>query len=179
MVNILYAKNGTFKMDLSSSVTISNSTVLDTAFASGTAITGVFKDISVEASNAEADIIQLCGVSSGGFQNAAMDVKPPGIVTISGKMVIPGDEVAEIEVFGAGTAAAGTHVTYRIGHATLIKVAFLINLDDTVDEVNYACGNAIVTKFGAPTLTGADGHWESDFELKCLPEDFIGPQFKN
>lgn len=178
MVVIFYAKNGTFKMDAAASISISATTVLDTAFASATAVTGIFKDLTAEATNAEVDIINLCG-TTGDYQNAAMDEKPPGLVTISGTLVVPGDEVATTEALGSGTAAGGTHTTYRIGKASLTKIAFLVNIDNSSEEVNWAGTNMIVTKFGSPKLSGADGHYEMDFEAKCLPTDFYGPQFKD
>lgn len=177
MVQILWAKNGTFKMDAAADVTLSATTVLDTAFASATAVTGQFKDLSVDAMNNDPDIIHLVGTTSD-FQNAEIDEKPPGLFTISGTLVLPGDEVMEAEALGSGSAAGGTHTTYRLGKASLTKVAFLINIDNSSEEVNFASTNSIVSKY-SPKLGGADGHWEVDFELKCLPRDFYGPQWKD
>lgn len=174
MVVVFYAKNGTFKIDAAADVSLSNSTVLDTAFASGTAVEGQFKDISVEVSNNDPDIIHLVGVSNS-YQNAAMEEKPPGLVEISGTLVLPGDELIEAELFGSATAAS-THSTYRMGQATLTQVAFLINADNGSEEVNFAGTNMICTEY-KPSLTGADGHFEVSLVLKCLPVDFYGPQF--
>jgi len=38
---------------------------------------------------------------------------------------------------------------------------------------NVAMINAIVTKMGDIKLTGADGHWEFDFEAVCLAKDYV------
>ena len=164
-------------MDAASSVTLSASTVLDTAFSSGTTVSGQFKDFSMTPGVGDADIIHLLGTTSS-FQNAEMEEKPAGLCEISGTIVVPGDEVMETEIFGSGTAAGGSHTTYRIGTVPSLKLAVLLNQDDGTDELNFAFTNAVLTEY-SPKFTGADGHLEASVTFKCLPRDFYGPQFKN
>lgn len=176
-VKIFFAKEATVKIDAAGDVSISNSTVLDTAFASAKTITGQFKNVSATLATADVDKIDLMGTTSS-YQNGEIEEKPAGIVEISGTIVIPGDEMMEGEIFGSGTAAGGTHTTYEPGLATRTKLALLINLDDGTDEVNYAGTNFFNTEYNV-NLTGADGHFEATVTFKCMARDFFGPQFKN
>jgi hypothetical protein len=177
MVNIFFTKEATLKVDAAGDVSISASTVLDTAFASSTAFTTQAKDVSIDTKPVTAAIIHLLGTTSS-FQNQEIEEKPPELVEISGTAVVPGDEVMELEIFGSGTSAGGTHTTYQIGKATTTKLAVLINADDGTDEVNYAGTNMLLIEY-SPKTTGADGHFEFSFKFTCLARDFYGPQFKD
>lgn len=177
MTKVFFAKEATIKIDAAADISISATTVLDTAFASATTISGQFKDLSVTSSVADVEKIDLLGTTSS-YQNAELEEKPAGLMEISGTIIIPGDELLESEVFGSGTAAGGTHTTYETGLATRTKVALLLNVDDGTDEVNWACTNAVITEYN-PSFTGADGHLEASVTFKCLPKDFFGPQFKD
>lgn len=181
MVKIWFPKNSVIKIDATGDVTISNSTVLDTAFASATEITEQHKGFSVNLPIGDVNKIDLMGVTSQDstdYQNAEVEELPAGMVEISGTIVLPGDELMESEIFGTGTAAGGTHTTYEPGQATRTKVAILLNLDDGTDEVSFAARNAYLTKYDI-SATGADGHFEVSVTFKCLPRDFFGPQFKD
>ena len=175
-VKVFFPKEGTIKIDAAADVTVSATTVLDTAFASATTITGQFKDFSATSPVADVDKIDLMGTTSG-FQNAELEEKPAPLGEFSGTIVIPGDELMSSEIFGAGTAAGGTRTTYQPGLATRTKVAVLFNADDGTDEVNWAITEAVITEFN-PSM-GSDGHLEASVTFKCLPRDFYGPQFKD
>lgn len=178
MVKVWVAPEAVIKMAPASSVTISASAVLDTEFAAATAVTGVMKDITVTEPQRDADKIDLLGTTSN-FQNAGLELKPANMVEVSGTAILPGDEVSEPFIFGStATAAGGTHTTYRGGQTNQSAVAVLINLDDGTDEMNYAGTNMRVTASDSK-VTGADGHWEVTWTLKCLPRDWYGPQFKD
>jgi len=177
MVTIFEAKRGTIKIDAAADITISASTVLDTAFASATAITGQVKSIDIDTGVPDVEPVDLIGTTSS-FQNMELEEKPAKIVTVSLTVVLPGDEVSESEIFGSGTAAGGTHTTYRTGLATRTKLAWMYNLDDGTDEVNFAGTNARLAEEWTLKHT-ADGHAEVTFKLKCKPTDFYGPQFKD
>ena len=58
-VKVFHAKEGTIKIDASGDVTLSSSTVIDTAFASATAITTQFKDFSIKCPVADVDKIDF------------------------------------------------------------------------------------------------------------------------
>jgi len=176
MTKIFFPKEGVIKIDAAADITISNSTVLDTAFASATTITGQFKDFNITTSTADVDKVDLLGTTSS-YQNAELQENPAGLTEYSGTIVIPGDELMESEVFGAGTAAGGTHTTYEPGLATRTKLAVLFNADDGTDEVNFAITNAVITEYN-PSLS-SDGHLEASVTFKCLPRDAFGPQFKD
>jgi len=177
MVNIFFAKEATVKIDATADVTISASTVLDTAFAAATAMTTQMKDVSIDGKMVTANMINLLGTTSS-FQNQEIEEVPPEMVEISGTLILPGDEVSEAELFGTGTAAGGTHTTYRMGKATVTKIAMLVNVDDGTDEVNFAGNLGIITEY-AVKATGADGHFEVSFKAAFLPVNFYGPQFKD
>ena len=177
MVKVFYAKETTIKVDSWQDVSISMDTVLDTAFSSATNVTAQFKDVSITLPSADVEKIDLLGVTDL-WQNATIEEKPNQMAEISGTLVLPGDELMESEVFGAGSAAGGTHTTYHAATATRQRVAVLVNLDDGTDEVNYAGGTMYVTEYN-PSITGADGHYEVSVTFKCLPAHFFGPQFKD
>ncbi len=105
---------------------------------------------------------------------------PAVLAEISANIVIPGDELMESEIFGAGTSAPAsstTHTTYQPGLATRTKVAILFNVDDGTDEVNFAATN--ITINAGDLSLNADGHLEGNVTFKALPRDWFGPQFKN
>jgi len=176
MTKVFFPKEGTIKMDAIASVSLTAATVLDTAFASATNVTGQFKDISINLPVGDVEKIDLIGTTTS-FQNAELEEKPAGLCEISGTIIIPGDELMESEIFGTGTSAGGTHTTYQTGLATRTKIAILLNADDGTDEVNFAVTNAVVTEYN-PSMS-SDGHLEASVTFKCLPKDAFGPQFKN
>ena len=177
MTNIFFAKEGTIKIDATGDVTLSASTVIDTAFASATVITGQFKDFSIKSPIGDVEKIDLIGTTSS-FQNAEIDEKPAPLAEMSGTIIVPGDELMEAEIFGTGTTAGSTHTTYQPGLATRTKLAVMLNVDDGSDEVNWGASNVFLTDW-SPKFTGADGHLEASVTFKCLPKDLYGPQFKN
>lgn len=177
-VNIWYAKEGVIKLDAAGTHTLSASTVLDTAGTSwtgATTVTGQFKDVSIKEPLGDVEKIDLMGTTSS-FQNAEIDELPAGMFEISGTCIVPGDELAEKEWMGAGTAAGGTHTTYQPGLATRTKVQMLLNLDDGTDEVSVAVDNAYLTT--SDMKMGASGHLEFNFTLKGLARDYY-KQFKD
>lgn len=176
MVKVFFPKEGTIKIDATGDISISNSTVLDSAFSGGTAITGQFKDFSMTSPIGDVNKIDLIGTTSS-YQNAELEETPAVLGEFSGTIVVPGDELMSSEVWGSGTAAGGTHTTYEPGLATRTKLAILFNVDDGTDEVNWAIRNAVVTEW-SPSM-GSDNHLEASVTFKCLPRDFFGPQFKD
>jgi formylmethanofuran dehydrogenase subunit A len=180
MVKIWFPKESTIKIDATGSITLSNTTVLSTAFTTATDITGQHKGFSINLPIADIEKIDLMGVTAQNgteYQNAEVEEKPAGLVEISGTIVVPGDELMEAEIFGAGTSAS-SYTTYEPGQANRTKVAILFNLDDGTDAVNFACRNAYLTEYNV-SATGADGHFEASVTFKCLPKDFFGPQYKD
>ena len=163
---------------LAASTTITTAAALDTFFSGGTAVEGVMKDITVTEPASDVEKIDLLGEDSDTFQNAEGEEKPFGMVEISGTAILPGDEVIETFIYPTGTAIGGTHTRYRPGQGTRKKPSFLLNLDDSTDEVNYAGENCWLTAKDVK-VTGADGHLEVTLTLKCLPRDWYGPEFKD
>lgn len=176
MTKIFFPKEATIKIDASADVTVSASTVLDTAFAASTAMTGQFKDISITMPVGTVTKVDIMGTTSS-FQNAELQEDPAGLCEVSGTLVLPGDEIMEAEIFGSGTAAGGTHTTYQTGKATRTKLAVMLNVDDGTDEVNFAIINARLTEW--TTKMGSDDHQEITVKFECLPKDAFGPQFKD
>lgn len=180
MVKVFFPKEATISIDATGDVTLSNSTVIQTAFASATTITGQFKDISLTLPVGDVDIINLLGVTAQdavNYQNAEIEEKPSGLLEVSGTIIIPGDELMEGEIFGAGTSAT-THTTYEPGQSTKTKVALMVLVDDGTDSVAWGFRNAYLTEYN-PSFTGADGHLEASVTFKCLPRDAFGPQFED
>lgn len=169
-VKIWYAKEGIFKIDLASNVSIDASGPIDADFGTGSAVAGVYKDLRITLSQPDVDQINLVGSDTAGFQNAELEEKPPVLTEMSGTLVLPGDEGVEEFFFDAGTVVAGGYTRYQPGKSSVRKLAFLINLTDGTDVVNIAMDNMVGTS-GEIRLTGADGHWETSYSGKCLARD--------
>ena len=154
-------------------ITVNTTQALDTQIATTAFETNV-KNLTIVEPEGAIDKIDLLGETSG-FQNAELDFKPFGLATISGTLILRGDEVLEATASGSGYDW-GTHTRHQAGDSTAGKTrvasAFLVNLDDSTDEVNLLLNNAWVTKMGDKRISGADGHWEQDFNAVCLPKDY-------
>lgn len=158
-------------------ITVAADSALDAQISSGDFESNC-KNVTIVEPEGAIDKIDLLGETSG-FQNAELDFKPFGLATISGTLVNPGDEVLETWMGGSGTeipSGTPTHTRYQVGDSTSgktrVAVAFLVNLDDGTDEVNILLNNAYLTKLGDRRISGADGHWEQDFEAVCLAKDY-------
>lgn len=177
MVKLFFGKEGTIKIDAAGDVSISNSTVLSTAFSSATTVTGQFKNLNISSLPlGDVNKIDLMGVTSS-FQNAEFEETPAVPAEFSASIIIPGDELMESEIFGSGTAASGTHTTYEPGLSARTKLAILFDAADGTDQVSYAATNVILTS--SDLTLNADGHLEGNVSFKALPRDFFGPQFKD
>jgi hypothetical protein len=167
---VFRARHTTMKIDEASDVTITTAAALDTFFGSATTLANV-KNVTIAIPEGAVDKIDLIGVDGNSFQNQDVDIKPYGMATLSGTLVHSGDEVLEVFAYGSGTAVAATHHRYRMGDGNRPEVAILTKLTDGTDIVNVALDNAYITKLGDAKLSGADGHWEQDFSITCLPRD--------
>jgi len=175
MGKIWQAREAVVKIDLASNVTIGTSAALDTFFSSGTAMQGDLKEVSISGSEGAVEQIDLIGEDTNSFQNADKDKKPFGMVELTGKLVLRGDETIETFAYGTSVAVNGTHTRYQPGIRQ--EVSVLINNDDATNEYSAVLDNADVTKMGDLALN-ADGHWERDFSITCLARDFY-EEFKD
>lgn len=153
------------------------------------------KDLSVEAPKGEVEKVDLLGVestttgvgvpSTGVFQNAIMDEKTWSNGKISGTLILTGHNdgaSATLPDFidlatGAGQAVSTTYHRHTFGDTTASQVrvltgAILLNLDNAVQQITVVL-NAPFVNIGEVKPTGADGHWEADFEAECLPKEFV------
>jgi hypothetical protein len=167
---VFRARQTLMKIDEASDVTITTSAALDTFYGSATTLANV-KNVTIAIPEGAVDKIDLIGVDGNSFQNQDVDIKPFGMATLSGTLVHGGDEVLEPFAYGSGTAIAATHHRYRLGDGNRPTVSILTKLTDGTDIVNVALDNAYITKLGDAKLSGADGHWEQDFNITCLPRD--------
>ena len=177
-VRIFFPKDATIKIDAAGTVTLSNSVNLATAGSSwsGAAVVeGQMKDITITLPVADVDKVDLIGTTSS-YQNAEIVEGTAPLCEVSGTIVIPGDELMEGEIFGAGTSSASGR-TYEAGLASRTKVQVLLDVDDGTDQVTFAIDNAYITQYD-PTMN-ADGNWEASVTFKCLPRDTFGPRFKD
>jgi len=176
MVKTWFARETVLRVK--AAVSVVTTSLLDTLVAT-TAIESNCKNVTITEPEGSIDKIDLLGETSG-FQNAELDFRPFGLARISGTLVQPGGEVLETFMSGSGAAVitgnGATHHRYQVGDSTSAKTrvaaAFLVNLDDGTYEVNILLNNAYLTKLGDRRISGADGHWEQDFEAVCLPKDY-------
>jgi len=121
------------------------------------------------------------GVTPGYWQNTMMQIGVPTNWKASGTAVFVGDEqFAHILGLGTSQAVAGTPASTRYGIGTLttgttISQTLVGGLraiyNNASEEVTVMMTNVVITKMGPIKPTGADGHFEMDFEAECLPRD--------
>jgi hypothetical protein len=165
-------------------LTINTSTTVITAIASGTAFSGLIKDVSVTPPEGSVEVVNFLGEDAAGFQNASFEEKAFSGASIKGTMVLDSIEYIEPLFGGAGTqVATNTYTRYQYGTSasgkTRVKVGAIgLALDNGTKVVGVLLNNVMLTKLGDIKMTGADGHWERDFEGMCLAADYY-EDFKN
>jgi len=161
-----------------SDVTIDTSDTLYNAIDSATSnfqFEGLLKNVTISEPEGAADKVDLLGVDANNFQNAELDLKPYGVATISGTLVHQSQYAANAlleEWTGSATTVSTSYHRYQVGNGSRTPCTIVVQLSDDTYEVNIALDNAIITKLGDRKISGADGHWEQDFEAVCLPRDF-------
>ena len=121
------------------------------------------------------------GPTPGYFQNAMMYQKTVSNWKVSGTAIFTGDEqFAHILGLGTSQAVTGTPATtrYAIGdYASTGAIshnlvgAIRAIYDNGTESAAVVLTNVFITKPGNIKPTGADGHFEFDFEGECLPKD--------
>ena len=184
MADVWHARHCTLKIVDADSLTIDDSTDLATAFDNATSVTtftAFAKDVTITEPEGAIDKIDLLGttaVNNTSFQNAVLDKKPYGLARLTATLILDGDEVLETFAYGDGTSISDTHTRYQATDANRSAVAVLVSLVDGTDQINIVLDNAYIIDLGDRRLSGADGHWEQEVEIVCLPKDFY-IEYKN
>lgn len=121
------------------------------------------------------------GATPGYWQNMMMHQNAPTNWKVSGTAILTGDKQFS-HVLGLGTsqAIAGDPAGTRYSIGTLTSGTTVAqNLlggiraiyNNASEEVTVMLTNIVITKIGTLKPTGADGHFEFDFEGECLPKD--------
>lgn len=185
MVIIFKARHGTIKVE--DDITIDALGNLEADFVTSTVEANV-KNITITTPDLTIDKIDCIGestavVGSEVFQNQYIDEKSTGMATCTGTVILDGDENNWwLEATGATAiaVASNTYSRYQVGSSTSGKTrtgtsAILLHLDDAESSparCNIVFNSGKFTKIGDVKTTGADGHWEYDFEFKCKTGDF-------
>lgn len=119
------------------------------------------------------------GVVAGNFQNQAIQETAVGMAMISGTQVLNGNEQFEdVLALGSGQSITGGYTRYKVGSfessgaSTRSTIgSFRLYLNNGSEETSVVLSNVYV-KLGEIKPTGADGHYERDFELMCKASDF-------
>ncbi len=128
--------------------------------------------------------------ATGTFQHQALAEKSWTEAKVTGTAVFSHDELGsttpdgnsfEVMFSNSGLDVADippfTRYTYGdmvTGGKLRILVGNLIFVfNNGVGISNVAMANVVVTKMGDIKATGADGHWEFDFEAVCLAKDYV------
>ena len=174
MAKVWRARETTVKIVLAASISIDTATPLHTEFtnASATSISAYMKNVTVVQPEADVEIIHLLGVDASSFQNAQLEKKPYGIAEVTGTLLVDSGEVLEPFIDNTAVAVTGGYSRYQVGNAHRPEVAVLIALTDATYYVNFVLDNAWMTKLGDWKIDSADGHWEVEVSIKCLPCDF-------
>ena len=181
---LIRARQGTLKF-ATSAVTFDAGTALN-AETFGTTIVSA-KNLTLTLPKSEPKQIDLLGETAvtigsnvprtGTFQNAVMDEGSYSEAMLKGTLVLRGDEDFEVLATGTGTAITGALTRYSYGDSTAttgarnIVSAVLIDLYNGSERFSAVMVKSRVN-IGDIKPTGTDGHWEVDFELTCLPEDY-------
>ena len=181
---IIRARQGTLKF-ATSAVTFDTGTALNAETFGTTVVTA--KNLTLTKPKSEPKQIDLLGETavtigsnvprSGTFQNAVMDEGAYTGAMLKGTSVVKGDEDFELLATGTGTAITGSYTRYSYGDSTAttgtrnIANAILIDLYNGSERFSAVMVKSRVN-IGDIKPTGTDGHYEVDFELTCLPEDY-------
>jgi len=166
------AREATLKIDNAKDVTITTAAVLDSFWSSGETITAYARNVTLALPEQSVEKIDLLGVNASSFQNAARDLKPLGLATLSGTMILPNatTQVLDKYYFPTQATVATNYTRYTLA-TKATTVAVLVNMaEGTVTEVSAGIDNAVITRYGDMRIT-ADGTPEIDFEIVSLPED--------
>lgn len=166
-------------MKFAATQTINTSAALDTFFSGGTAAEGILKNYTITPPTHDPSRIALAGTDANGYANAAKENGQPDMAEINGTFVLPKDPVVDALIYGTGTAINSTHTRFSAGKAVPTEFAVLVNLEDSNgNEFNVVLNNLTLSGNDI-TLTGPDGHYEINYEGKCLPASFYGPEYKD
>jgi len=185
------AAQGVLKFDVQP-VTYDGSSSVASKFASTATVAPIIacKDITVTLPKSESEMVHLLGQEAttvgagvpvtGSFQNAVYDQKATTDASMSCTLVLTGDEtnIPDFIQMACGTGLdVGSYRRYTFGDATtnqkrITDGAVVLILDNGLEEVNVLL-NEPFFNLGDVKPTGMDGHFEIDFEAKCLPKDCV------
>jgi len=193
MVTKFFARQGTFAYG-TSAVTWDASTEGDAETLSGNV--SELKNVTIEIPKQEFEKVDCLGniqqtiganartvgtatgVTPGYWQSQALIAQSIGMCKFSGTAVFTGDEQF-FHLLGLGTSqAVGSNTRYGVGTLTSgaaytqnLAGTFRLFLNNGSEDVNALGTNMHVT-LGEIKPTGADGHYEAEFEAVCLAHDF-------
>lgn len=158
------------------------------------------KNLTITPPSSEVEKVDLWGSDAldtigsgvpviGTFQHQALSEKSWTEAKISGTAVFSHDELGvttpagdsfEVLFCGNGIDVSDTPAFTRYAYGDVgttsgqrLRVGNLIAIFNNGSGIsNAAMANVIVTKMGDIKTTGADGHWEFDFEAVCLAKDY-------
>lgn len=118
------------------------------------------------------------GIIGATFQNKALVATSLGNWKFEGTLVCIGDEQFQhILGLDSGTAITGG-TRYAVGNihtsfywAKNMLGSMRIYLNNGSEKMSVGMSNTWVTKIGDIKPTGADGHFEVDFSVECMPKD--------
>lgn len=185
VVTKIQARSGALKFS-SSAITFDTGTALN-AESYGTLTVVSTKNLTLSKPKSEVEQIPLIGETAktigsniprtGTFQNVVMDEKNYSNAVLTGTAVLKGDEDFELLATGTGTAITGGYTRYSYGDSTATTgkrpaaAAVLVDLYNGSERFSAVMTNPYVN-IGDIKPTGGDGHFEVDFEITCLPEDY-------
>lgn len=173
------AKNALIYLGDSTKIHFGGTVTLSSVFAtSGALIAGACKNITITPPETAQEKVDTMGQSNGGgFQNALLDEKPVGTATLTGTLLLGEDETVEDIISGSLAASPSGYARRQYGtdntSSVQIIAAVVLNTPSNNDYITFGFDNAKFTKLGDTRIGGADGHWEQDFTILCLPKDFF------
>ena len=173
MVVVFKAREATIKIEDDVTIGTDGNLAADFAASAETQV----KNITVTPPEGAVEKIDCLGETSD-FQNQYLDIKSFGMAMCSGTLIMDGDEQNPIleAMGGTGTSVTGSYTRHQAGSSASGSTrtgtsAILVSLTDGAEIRNIVLDNAYFN-IKDQKLTGADGHWEFDFEAVCLCKDY-------
>lgn len=171
-----HAKRASFKYRLTP-LTVGLTSSLAEQFTSSTTITGTIKDLSITPPVGDVEQENFLGSDANGFQHARFNESAFESAEISGTLTVEGFGTLH-ELFGgdgvelSGTALTDEYERYQYGNDSRKVGAILVELNNGKEYAAFLLNNLVITSVGDISPTDTDGHWEMEFEGKCLPKDY-------
>jgi hypothetical protein len=149
---------------------------LPSYFSSASTVTTA-KTCEIDEGEQDFEAQYYLGLTTGNFQNQGKINKPKGPATLTVTFdAFNYNTIAGFLYDSSNAISSGTR--YVSGTTTRKEAMYLVYATNGTDKLAYVLNYAQQTG-PATKVTGTDGNIEYELKVKCLPKDFVGPEFIN